>query len=786
MKTLKHTQYTLLLTLLCSTALTFAQDTKDWPIINDESVDAILAENQAEWDENIPDFGMRMFYTDEQWDDVAVKLANNEGLRPQIREALFSRTSELLTHSPKEYRTVEEFAAERGITIFAAEEELWQRRVGDDIFALAIAAKLSDHPAYQDKLKEYVLKACEYPTWGRRDRNKGLAASHMVRGISLSYDWHRDMFSLEEQKLIEETIEQRANDIMKGLYGEIYWANVYVQNHNHIPVSALGMAGLAFYHEIPDAPRWLAAAEANFDNVVKYSPTDGSSVEGIPYWSYGHTFILEYIEATRQYTNSGELYEEPFLKNTSAYRIGSSTPGYDGVVPWGDSVERDFVGPHHLLAHTATEYNDTAAQYLVENLPYDPRGARDIAAIYLLWYDPSIDTTPPESLDYHATDWDMVTTRDTWDAEGYMLSIKSGFNNRPHTHLDAGALVLAVGSDWLLQASGYGSGTGNPSFWITNGPRWTFFSNSTESHSTLLINDKNQSYDFDARATIDAYFSTDRYNWTSIDLTDAYRNGYDIRRSVFHRRGDYILVFDSVQGPDAAKVEWLAQVPGGNLATAPRSVTSNGTTGQLHINLVNDEAGDFQRREPTSEHVDEPYDKTMQTWSSVQNGSSVGFLTLLQPVIFSAPYQQVLSFEGDYDGDGNGYASVSTEDWTDSIYVSATPQRIQWAQDETSANQITLTAPFAVIRSQYDMFNELFTTAALQLNISGLTLQSNTPFTLEIGEDEDTLAWVIELATPFEGSLSIPKEMALTDASGKPISSAQTTTLPAGVYTLNR
>ena len=168
---------------------------------------------------------------------------------------------------------------------------------------------------------------------------------------------------------------------------------------------------------------------------------------------------------------------------------------------------------------------------------------------------------PPRELDARLVANDMVTTRSGWGAEDYLLSIKAGHTNRNHSHLDAGALALAFGDEWVLVAPGYGKGGGEGAFWdrSKSGRRWNFFSNASESHATLLINGKNQRADENARATVTEFFSTPEWNVTTVDLTEAYRDVSQVERQVVHRRGEYILVFDSVTAPQPVSVEWLAQ-----------------------------------------------------------------------------------------------------------------------------------------------------------------------------------------------------------------------------------
>jgi hypothetical protein len=190
-------------------------------------------------------------------------------------------------------------------------QELWERRVGDSLVTLALAAKLTDSEKYRDKLHDMVIAACGYETWGRAfpgiDANMDLAAGSVIRGVAMAWDWHRDAFSPEEQAYIVDVVRSRGNSLLSGLYGKAYWASRFTENHNHVSVAGLGLAGLSFYRDIPEAGEWLAGALLNFQRAFELASPDGSSDEGVPYWTYGLTSILQFVEGTKKITDADEF-----------------------------------------------------------------------------------------------------------------------------------------------------------------------------------------------------------------------------------------------------------------------------------------------------------------------------------------------------------------------------------------------------------------------------------------------------------------------------------------------
>jgi len=604
-------------------------------LITQSEVMKSLEEHQAIWRAKIETLGRpRLLYDKSGLATLKKRLLT--GNRSPELTAFLAYAHDKANELPQPYFDPEEYKKRGQIQ---TEEELWMRDVGNNITAIAIAQALEPAAELQRALHEGVIALCKYPTWGQKpgDTNMDLACGHAARAVAIAWDWFPELWSEEERQLILKTVTERANVLLAGLYGKAFWAGDYPHNHNEVSCNGLAWCGLAFYTDLPQAPEWLAAARLNFQNVARYFPTDGSSEEGVPYWSYGMSYILQYIEGTRGVIDSGELYNAFFLRNAADFRLNASTCDLGGVLPWGDAPLRDFYGPQHILNRLAVEYKDPAAAWLAHSIPWPPEWGEDVLAWQALWLSDA-GSKPKLPLDYHIPNIDIVTTRSGWGAGNYLLSIKSGFCNRSHSHLDIGALALAIDSDWLLTAPGFGWGKASRDYWDAKNKRWTFFANATEAESTLLINGQNQRHEATTRGTIDEFFGTPNWCWTGINMTDAYQDVTSVRRSVLHRRGDYILVFDGVVSKKAATVEWLAQ-----LASEPQqkdnSLIVTGKIGQLGLEMLSP-ALPFTARHPTSLHVDIPGPFSTQgihTYAVKTSGETVNFIALLQPRASQTP-----------------------------------------------------------------------------------------------------------------------------------------------------
>lgn len=519
-----------------------------------------------------------------------------------------------------------------------ARQELWQRDVGDAMAAYAIGAEVFPdlRPVCRERLKAFVDAAIRFPTWGAGEKcaNMDLSADHLARGIALAMDWHADLWSGDERSAALAVLRERVSTLLSGAYGAAFWANHYSENHSQIAYSSLGICGVAFLDIIPEAAEWLGAAIAGFEQIAQAGNPDGSSVEGVPYWSYGMTMMLQYIEWTRHVSGAAEMYNAPCFQKTAHYRLHCSLPNLSGIAPFGDSPPRDYYGPSHILYALAREYRDSAIQWLGDNIAFSNRSNADVEACALLWRDVTVPAARPENMavDIHLPDWDVAFTRSGWSSDDYALAVKSGFTNRNHCHLDAGSLLLGWGDEWLIEAPGYGKV--GPGFWDAGGARWTYYSNSTESHTTLLVGGVNQRFGRDARGVIDGFRSDRSCCWISVDLTGAYEGVARARRQVLHRRGAYILILDEVDAAESAdpvRVEFLLQ-PGRTTQVEARGdrVLISGKSGAITVQALEDPREPFAPRAPRSPNIDIPRE-AIRTLARGATGWSVAFATWILP-----------------------------------------------------------------------------------------------------------------------------------------------------------
>lgn len=496
--------------------------------------------------------------------------------------------------------------------------QLWQRPVGNAMPYLALAYLLTGQTKYLDGAKRWALASCDYPQWGIDARDgTDLAAGHQLFGLALVYDWCYDDLDESTRDRIRSTLISRSNAMFRRAAREqLWWHNLYMQNHLWVNICGLGAAGLAVFEETEDAPLWIGMAIRKLETTLETLGPDGASHEGVGYWEYGAEHMLKLMSLVKDSLGI-DLYDSAWWKNTAQYSLYLTLPGlswsrYDSVVNLADSPRHHWYGPDHILRHLATTYDDGHAQWLADQIDWMNVESSNAQWLNLIWYDPAVAPQSPRDLPtlHHFIDMGIVSARTGWTGSESLVVFKCGpfighkaiqtFCYDPgggHTHPDAGHFILFGNGEWLIRDDGVG-------------PKWT------SRHNTLLIDGVGQlgeggksflsgeSLATRARPRILAAESNSEYDYIAADVAPAYPRNLGVARYVRHLlflKPDVLLILDDVVCDAERDLELRFHAAGTTCETADGISMIAGARTLLRLELLTPEDAAVQAEQSNPE-----------------------------------------------------------------------------------------------------------------------------------------------------------------------------------------
>ena len=426
---------------------------------------------------------------------------------------------------------------------------------------LAFAWRVTGRDSLFQQASDYLFGLCRREEW---DPEQALVHGHMLMGIALAYDWLYPAMTRAQRSLVAVRLGEEAQEQYRMIVERRAWyRNQYLQNHSHVHFGGLAYAAVALYGEDPRAQQWLAVCVEFFDQVLRLSLADGTSIEGLSYGNYALEFVLRYTELARSVLGL-DYYDNPWIKNYPQYLVHSllpSTRESEWAMTFGDNPRHgNSHGPEPQLFLIASHCKDPGAQWLGKKLiNLRPAGLASASWWSILWYDPEIGEARPSSFPTlkHFTDLDQVMMRSAWeDTAAVLVGIKCGpFMGRArsrdteydlgcaHGHPDAGS----------FQVYAYGR-------FLAVDPMYTHFKKAAN-HNTLVVKNQGQlGEDEPWFAAAEAlYFKhypvivdtrcTNEFDYVLTDLAGAYHPALGLKRAMRHFlfiKPDILLVADEL------------------------------------------------------------------------------------------------------------------------------------------------------------------------------------------------------------------------------------------------
>ena len=317
----------------------------------------------------------------------------------------------------------------------------WNERYGNWLAVLAFYSVLqpTDSRVF-DLLVMFMDRMAGYPTWFIDPLPADeVPVSHSLTGFVTAFDFLKDRLTDEQQQRYASKIYE----VTKHLYdlGQFrWWGCCYIQNH----VASITMAILngaivlqSYSTELEDVPVWSKWAFEHLNKTLVLLDTviDGSMNEGTAYGTYTTRSLTQFLFVAKRHYNID--LTNFWVKQHYDFLLGTTLPGFSGVIGIADSKGDWFYGPESQLAFLETfVLNNGEANWLISKIHSTRKkskfGHYCTEHTEFLWYNASIREQSPllgeraRSKLFRFSDAGIVTYGAGRDSNETLLSFKSG------------------------------------------------------------------------------------------------------------------------------------------------------------------------------------------------------------------------------------------------------------------------------------------------------------------------------------------------------------------------
>lgn len=294
----------------------------------------------------------------------------------------------------------------------------------------------------------------------------------------------------------------------------------------------------------------LARMQSAMESYISSFPADGTSMEGISYWTYGFSFFVAYAEMLCRLTE-GEL---DWFKDERVHQIAlfQQKAYFEGgnIIKFADCGTGDTTRWWGLTSYLKSRYDD------IESLPRPYFSAYTGDSCYrwagmlrdLAWSDESLGENHKPQKNYILPDAQWLICN---GKNGVSFAAKGGTNGESHNHNDIGSFELFKNGEEML--IDYGSGVYSKDYFSEK--RYEQFVCGSQGHSVPIVEGQYQvpGEEHGARNVTFGQW------WMEMNLAPAY--GDENLRSLVRK-----IVFDSETGKTTLKDTFAFD-------TAPTSIT---------------------------------------------------------------------------------------------------------------------------------------------------------------------------------------------------------------------
>lgn len=194
-----------------------------------------------------------------------------------------------------------------------------------------------------------------------------LSYGELSQTVGLMYDlFRRDMTDAEREVFVAVLNRFLMREAVKCLDNPPWWANKGWSNWNGVCCGGMGVMALAFYDDIPEAPRLIPFVEKSLDPYFKsYIDNDGGCPEGTGYWNYGMNYAMRYVLSWENATGKQHpALEIEQLRKSLLFPLDFTGISFGDNDGWGPTAFFFLLADRLNMKHAALN----AAAYLAERV----------------------------------------------------------------------------------------------------------------------------------------------------------------------------------------------------------------------------------------------------------------------------------------------------------------------------------------------------------------------------------------------------------------------------------
>ncbi|MBA2280950.1 MAG: heparinase II/III family protein, partial [Acidimicrobiia bacterium] len=394
-------------------------------------------------------------------------------------------------------------------------QDLTSRRWGrDDLALVGFVWQITGDDTYLQRARQLLQYAVAIsPDYGAPIEpgvdEFYIQRAHRLNGFAIAYDLlYQGLEQLERlqlQAIVTLLGAQHFGHATTSWWGTLSSGSNIGGNN----AAALGTAGLALWHDQPDARLWVLRAEQLVRSYADegFDP-EGAGIEGVLYGNYGLRIPTFLGHALTRAGHPG-LLEAAGLARHQEWFAYEVLPGGGAVNPINDA--RYFeINPSYTTWSAAFGHDPALSRWLFDNVTLRIGPETNVGELLptLLWYEPSDPAFDPSSrlrLAEDFADRGLVHVRSGWGPDALMASFEarqSDWGEGVHLNQDIGQFTLYSDGAKLITDSRYANWLSE----VTSGDFESARSSESEAHNLVIADGRGQ--DFLGKGDLVAFAST--------------------------------------------------------------------------------------------------------------------------------------------------------------------------------------------------------------------------------------------------------------------------------------